>query len=1010
MENDRTSILLIDSAKKNQLSRLNDVSQQNNLHNHTAKIANVLSQMPFPWTTQVSLDLISASYLDAFEQGYSELRTHIYERFGICPIEAHAYSLPENEYITDIHTSLYTFNDKALAPYILASVGHDFGRQRFPGSCSETIGVGLLCHNGSIPGMTPLGWGNIEFLVKECDYSTYDEQGALTTTKGTSAAVVYLASLAGKLHSWLKRNQMIYDRHALHAAMICMSQAFQGRYLFDDVSEQEGMPQTWSVPLERSKEAKILLTLTPNSSVRNSQIALVVSYQASIARQTRLTTVVNGQEIVGQRGTLLIPAHLLEKPPLSITVYAVGRLDHVTVACQNTLVMKCISSQLLVAPDDEIIVGISASHDASACVMINGKIRYGIQLERLTRVKHDGNQSLNTTLAVDYCLDAAGLMREDVNCFAYNIQSVTPEYIGLNQPVCSTDFSLFDPFSPEAVVVSHHLCHAFAAWSGSKFSRGNVVVADGSGGCVVGQNDLLISGQEFSEYLNAGLKEHRPELHVVSHYTFCENGYTLLAREYSPSFNIRTGSRSLGEAYASVSQLVFNSWHASGKLMGLAPYGIPKFAEEIAIENPQGISFGYTWKQNFSKKTLNVMDYADLAASVQLVLEKGIFSRLEHYHITNNEPLVMTGGIALNSVVNYKVRQNFQLRDFYLFPAQHDAGISIGAANAAYYKRHNRILSDAFNHDYLGKVYGYEDIARALNLFADRVIVKPIDTVTLAERLHAGQIIGYYSCTKGSEFGPRALGARSILASPCSMDTWKFINRWVKFREDFRPFAPMVATEHLGRYFEGEGDYKYMLEVLPVRPEYREQLAAITHVDGSARVQTVSVNDNEEIHALLSAFGKLSGFPVLLNTSFNVRGKPIVERAEQAIEMLLSTHIDAVVFGDYIVELFAPSFSPEVVPGSLCLSPGCSLKSNLEKNQLRHIISHEYQGNNQIITASLYQALLLLVKQMSLVDTQAVYDELSPELRKAVIHYVRLKFLNVTRSFTEEFECDNLHH
>ncbi|MCC8374512.1 MULTISPECIES: carbamoyltransferase C-terminal domain-containing protein [Photorhabdus] len=1008
MKNDRTSILLIDSAKRNQLIRLNDVTQQNDLHSHTAKIANVLSQVPFPWTMQTSLDLISASYLDAFEQGYLGLRAHIQERFGICPIEAHAYSLAENEYMADLHTSLSTFHDKTLAPYILASVGHDSDRQRFPGSCRETIGVALLRHNGGIPGMTPLGWGNIEFLVKECDYSTYDEQGMLTTTKGTSAAVVYLARLAGKLHLWLKKEQMTHDRHALHAAMIYLSQPFQGSYLFDYFPEQEHMPQTWVVPLERSRQAEILLTT--GASGDNGQIALVASYQGSIARQTRLTAMVNGQEIVGQRGTLLISAQLSGNQSLSITVYATGQLDRMTVACQNMLAVECVGSQPVVAPDDEVIVGISASHDASACVMINGKIRYGIQLERLTRVKRDGHQYLDTTLAVDYCLDAAGLTREDVNCFAYNIQSATPEYIGLNQPVCSADFSLFDPFSPEVVVVSHHLCHAFAAWSGSRFSRGNIVVVDGSGGSVVGQNDLLISGQEFSEYLNAGLKGQKPELHVVSHYAFREDGYTLLNREYSPSFNIRAGSYSLGEAYASVSQLVFNSWHASGKLMGLAPYGIPKFAEEIAIESPQGISFGYTWKQKFSEKARNVMDYADLAASVQLVLEKGILSRLEHYCITNSEPLVMTGGVALNSVVNYKVRQNFHLRDFYLFPAQHDAGISIGAANAAYYKRHARILSDAFSHDYLGKIYGYEDIASALNLFADRVVVKPIDTVMLAERLYAGQVIGYYSCTKGAEFGPRALGARSLLASPCSMEKWKFINRWVKFREDFRPFAPMVTAEHLSRYFEGEGDYKYMLEVLPVRPEYREQLAAITHVDGSARVQTVSASDNEEIYALLTAFGERSGFPILLNTSFNVRGQPIVEQPQQAIEMLLSTHIDAVVFGDYIVELSTPEFNTETLPGLLRLSPGCRLSGILEKNELRHMLSHEYQGSNQVITASLYQALLRLVRQSSLADTQAIYDELSPLLRKNIMNYVRLKFLNIACDFTEKSEHAKLFH
>ncbi|NUA45374.1 Decarbamoylnovobiocin carbamoyltransferase [Dickeya solani] len=632
--------------------------------------------------------------------------------------------------------------------------------------------------------------------------------------------------------------------------------------------------------------------------------------------------------------------------------------------------------------------------------MVNGKIRYGIQLERLTRIKHDGRNILDSTLAVDYCLSAAGLTYHDVNCFAYNIQAATPEYIGLNQPIHAADFTLFDPFSAKAVFASHHLCHAFAAWSGSKFNQGNVLVVDGSGGTVVGREDLLCSGEEFAAYLNAGLNGIKPQLHVVSHYSFDQQGYRLVNREYSPSFNIRNGSVSLGEAYASVSQFVFDSWQASGKLMGLAPYGTPEYADEIAVETPSGISYGYSWKQRFTEKKSNPMDYANLAASVQAVLEKGIFSRLERYQITNNTPLVMTGGVALNSVVNFKVRNHLKLKDFYLFPAQHDAGISIGAASAAYYKRHGKTLNDAFSHDYLGKVYHYRDIAFATNRFADRITITPIDTAALAGRLNAGQVIGYFSCNKGSEFGPRALGARSLLASPCSMDTWKFINKWVKFREDFRPFAPMVAAEHLSHYFDGDGEHKYMLEVLPVKKECRDKLAAITHVDGTARVQTVSAHDNAEIHALLNAFGKLSGFPVLLNTSFNVRGQPIVEEPQQAIEMLLSTHIDAVVFGDYIVELREWALDEKNLPGLLRLSPGCKLHSALEKNEIRYWLTHDYQGTSQLISAQLYHSLTELIRLHCLADAQKTYATLPLTVRKQINKYIQLKCLTLAHDFS----------
>lgn len=999
MRNNGTNILLIDSAIENQVVRLADVTDWTTLHEHTIKIAGLLSGNHFSGDGFNLKNVISASYKDVFKHGYGVVRERIRQQFGACPIEAHAYSLAENEYNVDLHSALSQFSDVALTPYILASVGHDRGRQRFPGSSTETIGVALLRANGDIPGIPPLGNGNLEFLVEEYDYPTRNQMRKNITTKGTSAAVVYLAGLASSLHQQLVQNRLPNDRLALHAAMLCLSRRYQDFYLFDHAPHLTHLIQSRVVDIARAKQADILLTVKPE--VAGAQVAMVASYQGKIARDTQLRIMLNGKFILGSRGTLLVAREMLDHAGVnSMTLHIDGRVDRLTLAGQASFAVDSRRVQPLVALEDDIIVGISASHDASACLMINGKIRYGIQLERLTRIKRDGRSVLDSTMAVDYCLDAAGLTRDDVNCFAYNIQAATPEYMGLNQPVCSADFKLFDPYSVNTVVVSHHLCHAFAAWSGSHFSSGNVVVIDGSGGTVIGCDDLLLSGAEFAQYLSTGLTGERPELHVVSHYAFNENRYTLRNREYSPSFNVRSGSCSLGEAYAAVSQLVFNSWHASGKLMGLAPYGSPKFATEIAVESRQGISFGYAWKQSFTEKKTNPMDYADLAASVQLVLEQGVFSRLEHYGLNNNEPLVMTGGVALNSVVNHKVRQQFQLRDFYLFPAQHDAGISIGAAAAAYYKRHGKILSDTFSHDYLGKVYGYHEAGLSLNRFADRVLVSPIDSQSLAERLHAGQIIGYFSCSKGSEFGPRALGARSLLASPCSMDTWKFINKWVKFREDFRPFAPMVAAEHLNLYFEGEGEYKYMLEVLPVRPEYRERLAAITHVDGSARVQTVSADDNAEIHTLLNAFATLSGFPILLNTSFNVRGQPIVEQPQQAIEMLLSTHIDAVVFGDYIVELRSVSFNEDHLPGLLRLSPGCKLQSVLEKNELKHQLIHEYQGSARHISTSLYQAITQLVPCHRLAEAQQCYAGLSQVVKQQLAHYVRLKHLNIAYDFS----------
>ncbi|MBO8132614.1 carbamoyltransferase C-terminal domain-containing protein [Dickeya fangzhongdai] len=999
MDTNNTTILLFDSARKNELVRLAEISNVETLHPHTVKISSLLASDLFSCSGEDFSRVVSASYLDALSQGYDSVRKRVAKQFGNCHIEAHAYSSAENESSHSLHAALSHFSDEIEKPYILASVGHDFGRQRFPGSSTEAIGVALLLKNNTIPGKTPAGNGNIEFIVREFDYPTRNNTGASDSIKGTSAAVVYLAGLAANLRDFLIKSGHPHDRLALHAGMIYLGEAYQGLYLFENKPLPQPMPQCWDLNVERSTRVETALTLP--STDTGVKISLVASFQGSIARTTRLTAIVDGQKIIGENGTLLISTERLSHTgEHTIGLQAEGLFDRITFASQATIATNITSSLPLIKPDDDVIVGISASHDASACLMVNGKIRYGIQLERLTRIKHDGRSILDSTLAVDYCLSAAGLTYNDVNCFAYNIQAATPEYVGLNQPIHAADFTLFDPFSAKAVFASHHLCHAFAAWSGSKFNQGNVLVVDGSGGTVVGREDLLCSGEEFAAYLNAGLNGIKPLLHVVSHYSFDQQGYQLVNREYSPSFNIRNGSFSLGEAYASVSQFVFNSWQASGKLMGLAPYGTPEYANEIAVETPSGLSYGYLWKQKFTEKKSNPMDYANLAASVQAVLEQGIFSRLERYQITNNTPLVMTGGVALNSVVNFKVRNHLKLKDFYLFPAQHDAGISIGAASAAYYKRHGKTLNDAFSHDYLGKVYHHRDIAFAANRFADRITITAIDTATLAGRLNAGQVIGYFSCSKGSEFGPRALGARSLLASPCSMDTWKFINKWVKFREDFRPFAPMVAAEHLSQYFDGDGEHKYMLEVLPVKKAYRDKLAAITHVDGTARVQTVSEHDNAEIHALLNAFGERSGFPVLLNTSFNVRGQPIVEEPQQAIEMLLSTHIDAVVFGGYIVELREWELDEKNLPGLLRLSPGCKLHSALERNEAKYWLTHDYQGTSQLISAQLYHSLTELLRLHCLADAQKAYAELPLTLRKQINKYIQLKCLTLAYDFS----------
>ncbi|NUA45375.1 hypothetical protein HAT93_03106 [Dickeya solani] len=304
MDTNNTNILLFDSARKNEIVRLAEISNGERVNPHTVKISGLLTSDLFSYSGEDFSRVVSASYLDAFSQGYDSVRKRVVQQFGNCHIEAHAYSSAENEFSHSLHAALSNFSDATDIPYILASVGHDFGRQRFPGSSAEAIGIALLLTNNTIPGKTPAGNGNIEFIVREFDYPTRNNAGEPDSIKGTSAAVVYLAGLAANLRDFLIKSGNPHDRLALHAGMICLSEAYQGLYLFENKPLPPHMPQCWDLNVERSTQIETTLTLP--STDTGLKIGLVAGFQGSIARTTRLTAIVDGQKIIGENGTLLI--------------------------------------------------------------------------------------------------------------------------------------------------------------------------------------------------------------------------------------------------------------------------------------------------------------------------------------------------------------------------------------------------------------------------------------------------------------------------------------------------------------------------------------------------------------------------------------------------------------------------------------------------------------------------------------------------------------------------------
>lgn len=931
-------------GKIRQLDRITDANE------HVRRITGFVVDVGLSGFASGS-EWLSVSALDCLEHGYDEIRNRVVDEHGPVHIEAHAYSAPPSHGTVRYerqfaHLSRHG-NQHSL---ILCSPGHDSYRVRFPSTSCAAVTVGLLCDDGSIVGAGLGGLLKPALLVSDRPFPAFDHDGHIVGVGGTSPAVTFVAGLAALLHEQLSGD---CSPSQLHAALLLLSTPHDDTYLLDRI---EGMRQTISaLPLAAGRGRRRCVTLRVQRGVESlCRIAFVADVTSSetFGHGHRFPITIEAHSSDGAAGhavdnRLMLP--LDEVPPgatLEITLRVEGLFEAgalVATGARVEILDDAITQ--IKAPGDTVVVGVSASHDSSAVLAVNGKLVAGIQLERITRIKHDGRPSLNHEAAIRYCLEALGFVPDDVDLFAFNIQALTPSYVGLSQPLSSRDFTLFDPLGQKSLFVSHHLCHALASYSGSGFREAVVVVADGSGGVTVGADDLMMNGEQLAAYLDRGRGDDALKLHTLSVYDVNPGGYRLRHREYARSFNVRSGSESLGETYAATSQFIFNSWQASGKLMGLAPYGNAAAHESFLRRDADGeLNFTHGWKSspNLVPAGSGVMRYADLAARVQLDLETAILDRFER-HVDKHANVIFSGGIALNSVANRRIRTKIGPRALYLLPAQHDAGVAIGAAAAAVYRLHGSLPNQLFHDDFLGYCYTERDVALAINEYAERLTIRRVTPMTIASRIAEGAVFGFFSLRKGSEFGPRALGARSILADPRKREVRNFINKWVKYREEFRPFAPLVTAEALTNYFDATGRLPYMLEIVKVREPFRPSLAGVTHVDGSARVQTVCADEDPEIHALLTAFARVAGVPILLNTSFNVRGQPIVEQPRQALEMLLSTQLSGVIFGDLLVELADwPNELTKV--DSIALSPGTHFEFRTDDGGARCTLQARSQG------------------------------------------------------------------
>jgi len=569
------------------------------------------------------------------------------------------------------------------------------------------------------------------------------------------------------------------------------------------------------------------------------------------------------------------------------------------------------------------VLGINAyDHDVSACLLRNGSIAYAIEKERITREKHDTGFFQEV---VDYCLKAEGITLADVdlvvrNCYVLPIDDMEtrlvyediPEFMDHAERVAAQKHPLYRSTSDKVTTVSHHLAHAYSAFAACPFDEGVVMIVDGVGNYAA---DIPEKGQ-LTEGVNPLARESE------SYYRFKGSELTCLRKVWlepvrgflSDEFYFMPG---LGALYSRVSSYIFSDWNKCGEVMGLAPYGTPGnwkpllVLKDGEIEVPEWtVEFDKPWFAGSDEKweTCAFMQHwKDMAWRVQDDTEKVLLDRARWLRETTGATnLCIAGGVGLNCVANGRILREAGFDNVWVQPAAGDNGIAIGCAYYGHLAIQGQPRSFVINDAFFGAPYSEKDVREAAGRRLTRLETEARTCADIcaetAKLLAEGNVFGWFQGR--GEFGPRALGNRSILADPRTAEMKDKVNRRVKHRQAFRPFAPIVIAERAAEIFEGKGESPFMLMAHPVRPEWRDRIPAIVHVDGTARIQTVREDHNPRLYRLLQEFDKLTGVPVLLNTSFNVKGEPIVETPADALDCFLSTGIDYLALHD---TLFAKS-------------------------------------------------------------------------------------------------------
>ena len=549
-------------------------------------------------------------------------------------------------------------------------------------------------------------------------------------------------------------------------------------------------------------------------------------------------------------------------------------------------------------------LGFSVGHDKGAAIIQDGKLLVAISQERLTRVKNDGAYSGGQipVESIRYCLDYLNITMKDLDLIVY---SSTEQRDDVDEQMKE----LFKKVvKPEVIFIPHHLAHAYSTFFSSNFDDSAVIVADASGSILSHTTKMY---NWYNDVSREGLSNEEDWTEGISIYHFNKKDYKEVYKKWIKyPVPINTGDDvSLGTIYSEGSlQLVFepkkNTWPA-GKLMGLASYAnkelvdqSPFFVEEkendIYIPNYR-IFPKVSWSSDFFSRACVAGIYQREQERASLILAN-LAKKL-----TNSDNVCVAGGSFLNCNSNEKILNSGLYKNCYFIPPSDDSGIPLGCAWYGYQYLFE-IKEVEILKPYTGKKYNESDIISVINKIPDLDYVKYDDFDNLLEDvsywLTQNRVIGWFQ--DSSELGPRALGNRSILASPIEKWMSGHINSDIKKREWYRPFAPAVMFEHQSEIFESDVFSPYMLVTTTIKEEWRNKIPAVTHIDNSARHQSVTIESNEKFYKLIEAFYKKTGVPVLLNTSFNGPHEPIVETPEDAIKTFKSQNLDLLVIGNYI--------------------------------------------------------------------------------------------------------------